>query len=90
MDKRDTAMETVSNLFAAKMWFHAMAACCKRLSKLAPNPGRFSVVGRGSAAWRKTVLLSDRIAPEQRVAAGKVVIDAHGTLIVVMRFVADI
>src|ERR1700693_2329504 len=44
IDKRETANDAVLTLLVAKMWFQEITACCDRLSKFAPNPGRFSVV----------------------------------------------
>src|SRR5438132_13081886 len=44
MDKRERARKTVLILLLVKTWFHDPTACCERLLKLTPNPGRFSVV----------------------------------------------
>src|SRR2546421_5243620 len=44
MERRESASETVLILLLAKIWFHDPTACCERLLKFTPNPGRFSVV----------------------------------------------
>ena len=44
IERRDMAREAVLSLLLVKTWFQEMTACCDRLSKLAPKPGRFSVV----------------------------------------------
>jgi hypothetical protein len=44
MESRETAAENVLSLLLEKTWFQEMTACCERLSKFAPKPGRFSVV----------------------------------------------
>jgi hypothetical protein len=44
MERRENASETVFNFVLENTWFQETTACCDRLSKFAPKPGRFSVV----------------------------------------------
>ena len=44
IERRESASEAVLSLLLEKTWFQEMTDCWERLSKLAPNPGRFSVV----------------------------------------------
>src|ERR1700730_8836422 len=44
MESRESARETVLSLLLAKMWFQDPTACCDRLLKFTPKPGRFSVL----------------------------------------------
>ena len=54
MERREIASEAVFSLLLEKTWFQEMTACCDRLSKLAPKPGRFCRRGRHPAAGRET------------------------------------
>src|SRR2546430_11454236 len=43
-DRRESASDTVLILLLEKTWFQEPTACCDRLLKFTPNPGKFSVV----------------------------------------------
>ena len=44
IESRENARASEFNLVLENAWFHVATACCDRLSKFAPKPGKFSVV----------------------------------------------
>src|SRR6266852_1625080 len=58
--------------------------------KVDAESGKIFGGGGHSAAGGKTILLAEGVAAEERVAIGKIVINANGALILEMSFVADV